>query len=168
MSRPARLLAVSSLMLLSACASPNAGSPAHEAAVADFPADADARAQLTRTLAEAREQGKLALVVFGADWCHDSLALANALEDPAIRPLIDTHYRVVFLDAGSPQTGQGRNMDLAAELGVTDITGTPTLIVIGRDGRIRNAGTARAWRNAASRKVGAIAAELAGYADEPR
>lgn len=171
------LALTSALAALAGCASVSGDAPAAAApspaarpapaattSTPAFAAQADARAQLEQVLAKAKAQNRLALIVWGADWCHDSIALARALDDPVVRPLVDAHYEVLFLDAGTPQSGQGRNLDLAAGLGVSDITGTPTAVVVGRDGRTLNADTARGWRNAASRSTAAIAAVLAGFA----
>ena len=54
-------------------------------------------------------------------------------------------------------------LDLAAELGVSDIIGTPTVLVLGRDGALLNGNTAKGWRNAASRSEDAVFAELESF-----
>lgn len=97
------------------------------------------------------------LAVFGANWCHDSRDLATMLERPRIAALIARQYQVVLIDAGMPQTGNGRNLDVAARHGVADITGTPTVLVLDADGQLLNSpDNARAWRNASSRSEGEV------------
>ncbi len=113
------------------------------------------------------EPGHLVLAVFGANWCHDSRALAGWLTSPAFDSLLDAHFEVVFIDVGRPQAGQGRNLDLAARFGVTGIEGTPNLLVIDSEGVLVNSSeSAQGWRNAASRSEEAVYAILESYAVE--
>ena len=78
------------------------------------------------------------MVVFGADWCHDSTGLAKVLTGPAFREEFGARFSVTFIDVGVPQVGKGRNLDLIARYGVKRMRGTPALFVIGPDGRPRN------------------------------
>ncbi len=97
------------------------------------------------------------LAVFGANWCHDSRDLAAMLDRPRIAALIARQYQVVLIDAGMPQTGNGRNLDVAARHGVPDITGTPTVLVLDTAGELLNSpDNARGWRNASSRSEGEV------------
>ncbi|NCP20251.1 MAG: thioredoxin family protein [Erythrobacter sp.] len=112
--------------------------------------------------------GQKVLAVFGANWCHDSRALAGWLTSPDFEPLLRDHFEVVFVDVGSPQTGAGRNLDLAARYGVSDIAGTPNLLVIDADGTLVNTPeSAKRWRNAASRSEESIYAFLESYTFDP-
>ncbi|WP_370177695.1 thioredoxin family protein [Alteriqipengyuania sp.] len=113
------------------------------------------------------EPGRRVLAVFGANWCHDSRALAGWLTSPGFEPLLDAHFEVVFIDVGEPQEGDGRNLDLAARFGVTGIEGTPNLLVIDSKGTLVNTPeSAKGWRNAASRSEEAVYAIIASYAGE--
>lgn len=126
-----------------------------------FDAGADAAEALTVALEAARirmSPGEnpawpmRVLAVFGANWCHDSRDLATMLDRPRISRLLDQHYLVVLIDAGMPQSGNGRNLDLAARYGVPDISGTPTVLVLDEQGRLLNTpDNARGWRNASTR-----------------
>ena len=123
--------------------------------------------ELDRTIAQLKP-GRRVLAVFGANWCHDSRALAGWLTSEDFEPLLNAHFEVVFIDVGSPQTGEGRNLDLAAHYGVSDIDGTPNLLVIDNNGALVNTPeSARGWRNAASRSEESIYAILQSYAGEP-
>ena len=53
----------------------------HDSSAAHYPQDADASAVIDAALAQARDEDKQALIVFGADWCHDSRGLAEMLDD---------------------------------------------------------------------------------------
>ena len=119
-----------------------------DASVALAAAITTARARLA---AEA-DRPQRVLAIFGANWCHDSRDLVAMLERPRIARLIARQFHVVLVDAGMPQNGNGRNLDLAARHGVPDITGTPTLLVLDADGELLNSpDNARGWRNASSR-----------------
>ncbi len=152
---------------LAACAA----GPALQAHTASHPQAAlfDPSANATEALAGARvestAQGTRVLVVFGANWCHDSLALAGWLQTPRLAALVSPSFEVVYIDAGVPQTGEGRNLDLAAQYGVSDITGTPTVLVLDTYGTLLNTPEdARSWRNAASRSEDEIHAFLSHWA----
>lgn len=149
-------------MALTACAT--TGHHATHPEATPYDASADAAAELAATLERADANDRLALIIFGANWCHDSRALAGLLDSARFQPLMATHYEILFIDVGTPQTGNGRNLDLAEGLGVTDIEGTPTVIVVGRSGATLNAETARSWRNVASRNPDAVYHELERFA----
>jgi thiol-disulfide isomerase/thioredoxin len=151
-------------LLLASCASvpQPAAAPHPEARL--YAAEADATADVDAALARAAASGKRVLLVLGANWCHDSRALAGWLETPRFAALTAAHYEVVFVDVGMPQTGEGRNLDIAARFGLQEVKNTPALLVLGADGTALNLETARDWRNAASRSEDAIFAELAALA----
>ncbi len=121
----------------------------------------------TRPSPRAAASGKRVLLVLGANWCHDSRALAGWLETPRFAGLVAERYELVFVDVGMPQTGEGRNLDIARRFGLADMKNTPALLVLTPDGRAVNLESARDWRNAASRSEDAIYAELAALAGEP-
>ncbi|WJY17479.1 thioredoxin family protein [Pseudoblastomonas flavescens] len=162
----ATLLLAIAAPLLSVCGPVNSASSAALAHPEATPFDPEANADrdVEDALLQARLNDRLTLAVFGANWCHDSRALAGWLASPRFQQLIEDHYEVVYVDVGVPQDGEGRNLDLAAMAGVTDIEGTPTVIVYASDGKVLNADTAKGWRNAASRSGDEIYAELADYA----
>lgn len=154
------------LALILALAVPLASGPAlaQDAQVQSGPFDpaADAAMALNDAFAtlavdwaasgQAQDPGRRVLAIFGANWCHDSRDLVAMLAHPRIARLIAQSYQVVLIDAGTPQTGNGHNLDLAAQYGVRDITGTPTVLVLGVDGELLNTpDNARSWRNASTR-----------------
>ena len=104
-------------------------------------------------LVEARRSGKIATIVFGADWCHDSRSLAEFLNSETFRSEFGSRYSVTFIDVGVPQKGMGQNMDLVARFGLGDLKSTPAMVVIGPDGkRLNSRKDAIGWRNADSRE----------------
>ena len=102
------------------------------------------------------------MIVMGANWCHDSRAFAGWTETPRFQQLIADHYKLVFVNIGMPQTGDGHNLDIAERFGI-EVEGTPTVIVLSPLGEVVNADTATTWRNAASRSEDDIYNELLGF-----
>ena len=152
-------------LALAACATTGDAAAAHPEARA-YSATADATADVDAALARAAASGKRVLLVLGANWCHDSRALAGWLETPRFAALTAQAYDVVFVDVGTPQTGEGRNLDIARRFGLADMPGTPALLALTPEGRTVNLDTAASWRNAASRSEDAIFAELVALAGE--
>jgi thiol-disulfide isomerase/thioredoxin len=158
----ARLLSAAALALASA-GSAVGQQPDHPPVAAApvqtnfFPADADGAAVLDAALVHGRDSGKISLIVFGADWCHDSRALARALESAAFKAEFADRFSIALIDVGRPQTGNGRNLDLVARLGVKNLKSTPALFAISPKGkRINSKKDAIGWRNADSRGEAAI------------
>lgn len=156
-----RPLAAALLVLLSAAAEPVEG-PKVEAAAARqktnfYPAEVNGPALLDAALADAAAGGKLAVIVFGADWCHDSQALAWVLTSDTFNSRFGARFAVTFIDVGVPQKSQGRNLDLVRGFGVKSMKGTPAMFVISPQGkRINSKKDAVSWRNAHSRGEAAI------------
>ena len=127
----------------------------------------DAEADVEAALARASESGKRVLLVMGANWCHDSRALAGWLGTPRFAGLIEREYELVFVNVGTPQSeGDGHNLDVARRFGVDELPGTPNVLVLTAEGALLNADTATTWRDSASRGEEAIYDELAMLADK--
>ena len=121
---------------------------------------ADAEVDINHTLVAAKEEGKLGLLVFGTNACHDSRGLAAHFEKPRFQTLLRSHYKMTYVDVG----WKNRNIDLARKFGVDDIVGTPTVFVTNSDGEVLNLDTAPTWRNAASREEDDIFDYFRGFA----
>lgn len=126
----------------------------------------DAMADVDAALARATENEKRVLLVMGANWCHDSRALAGWLESERIGALVEDRYELVFVNIGMPQQGDGHNLHIAQRFGLQDLPGTPNLLVLTADGELVNADTATTWRNAASRSEAEIHDELATLSEK--
>ncbi len=110
-------------------------------------ASADVDGALTR----AATSGKRVIIVMGANWCHDSIGLAGWFETPRFKEMLNAKYEVVYVDVGVPQTGHGRNLDIAKRFKAKKIKGTPTVLILSPQGELLNKKDAGSWRNAASR-----------------
>ena len=126
----------------------------------------DAMADVDAALASAAENDKRVLLVMGANWCHDSRALAGWLGTERFASLIDARYELVFINIGMPQSGDGHNIGIAQRFGLEELPGTPNLLVLTSEGTLVNAETATTWRNAASRQEDEIYDELVMLADK--
>ena len=121
---------------------------------------ADARTDVEAAIARANVSGKMALIVMGANWCHDSRGLAAQFEKSKFQTLIKDHYELVYVDVGQ----KDRNIDIAQDFGVESIVGTPTVFVVSGQGEVLNLDTAPSWRNAASRSESEIYTYFRGFA----
>ena len=126
-----------------------------------YPENADASAVIDAALAQARDEDKQALIIFGADWCHDSVGLAETLEDnDQLSALIDAHYVLARVDVGQ----RHRNQDQLQRFGLDASYGTPTLVIAEGEGQAVNGLTAHDWRTAHDAATSDIAAYLSRYA----
>ncbi|KLE31214.1 protein-disulfide isomerase [Aurantiacibacter gangjinensis] len=159
-------------LVLSACAhSGDAGlasadnhHPAYPEATS-YDVSSDAMAEVDAALARSAANDTRVLLVMGANWCHDSRALAGWLGTPRFDAMIAENYELVFVNIGMPQTGDGHNLEIARRFGLDDLPGSPNVLVLTPAGELVNADTATTWRNAASRSDDAIFEELQSLAD---
>jgi thioredoxin-related protein len=121
----------------------------HEARLYD--AARDAQADVDAAFKRALTTGKRVILVMGANWCHDSKALAGWFETPRFKAMLAPAYELVYIDVGTPQKREGRNLEIARRFGIKKIKGTPTVLILSAEGTLLNAADAPGWRNAASR-----------------
>jgi thiol-disulfide isomerase/thioredoxin len=112
-----------------------------------FDSKANAKADVDAALARAKTAGRLTIIVMGANWCHDSRALAGWFATPRFAEMLTPSYELVYVDVGY----RDRNLEIARRFGIKSIKGTPTVMIIGGDGRLLNKKDSPTWRNAASR-----------------
>ena len=128
----------------------SAAEPAHPEATL-YDAARDARADVAAALDRAKAANKRVILVMGANWCHDSKALAGWFETPRFKAMLAPLYEIVYIDVGKPQRREGRNIEIARGYGIRKIKGTPTVLILSPDGELLNKKDAPTWRNAASR-----------------
>jgi Thioredoxin-like len=128
-----------------------------------YDAARDAPADVSAALARAKASSKRTILVMGANWCHDSRALAGWFESTRFKAMLTPLYEIVYVDVGKPQSNKGRNLEIARGFGVKKIKGTPTVLVLSPDGILLNKKDAPTWRNAASRSENAIFAYFAEF-----
>ena len=98
-------------------------------------------------LARARANGHRVLLVFGANWCHDSRALAGWFATPRFAAMLSPRYEIVWIDVGQ----KDRNLDLARRFGLDGIKGTPTVLMLDSAGKPLNLADAPRWHDASTR-----------------
>jgi hypothetical protein len=90
-----------------------------------LPSD-DAAGDVASTIARAEASGKLALVIMGGNWCHDSRALASRLFEEPLNTLIEEKFETVFVDVGFLDKGKA----LINSLGPPVYYATPTVLIV--------------------------------------
>ena len=107
----------------------------------------DAMQDVKGAIEKAAANDSLALVVLGANWCHDSRALAARMQLPPLAPIISEHYEPVFVDVG--YLDQAR--DIGPALGTPIYYATPTVLIVDPDtGQLVNDGDRHQWGEADS------------------
>jgi protein disulfide-isomerase len=105
------------------------------ARAADRPAPynekADAKQDLRQVLATATNTP--IIVVFGANWCPDCLALDHAMTQGASATLLKHDFRIVKVDVGQ----KDKNLDLAASYGISLTNGIPAVVILSPKGDVR-------------------------------
>ncbi len=107
---------------------------------------------LNDALARAKVNGHRVLLVFGANWCHDSRALAGWFATPRFAAMLAPRYEIVWIDVGQ----KDRNLDLARRFGLDGIKGTPTVLMLDAAGRPLNLKDAPRWHDASTRRENKI------------
>lgn len=126
-------------------ATPDPVIPATQSGELYLPSE-DSMADLAAALEGARESKRLLLVVLGANWCHDSRALASRLYTEPLVTTINERYEILFVDVGYLEKGR----DVISSLGIPVYYATPTVLIIDPvSGRVLNAQNRHQWANAA-------------------
>jgi hypothetical protein len=107
--------------------------------------------QIDASLAQARKSAmdshRLLMIVMGADWCHDSRAFIDYLDDPAFAELIAERYVVERVNIGFYDHVRG----VVDHWDLPIIYGTPTVLVIEPGSNtVLNRDSLSYWRNADS------------------
>lgn len=82
--------------------------------------------EIDKTLSKAKANNKLALIVMGANWCHDSRSLANKLYLPEVKETIDSNYELIFVDVGYLT----KVKNVITRFGMPVIYATPTVLIV--------------------------------------
>jgi len=111
-----------------------AGLLATAAWAAPLPYDeaADAKADVKRTLGEAKKSNLPVLVIFGANWCEDCRALDKALKTGKNAELVNREFKVVKVDVGRFD----KNLDVAEAYGNPIKKGIPGAAILSPDGKV--------------------------------
>lgn len=108
----------------------------------------EAMADVEAALVQAQNRGTRVLVVMGANWCHDSRALATRLATQEFKTLISENFELVYVSVGSKPGQKDQNRDVSQRFGIEKIEGTPTVFIASPDGSVLNTDSAGYWRHA--------------------
>jgi thioredoxin 1 len=92
---------------------------------------ADASRDLDAAIAQAKEQGKVVVAVFGANWCPDCRKLDAEMNAPDLGSLLAEKAVIVKVDVARFK----KNLDVAAKYGVVVRRGIPALGFVSGEGR---------------------------------
>jgi thiol-disulfide isomerase/thioredoxin len=101
-------------------------------AAGPYDSTANARQSIEDALRESREDGKLVLLDFGANWCLDCLVLDRLFQDSTVAEYLRANFRVVRVAVGRFD----RNLDIAAAYGDPIANGVPAAVVLSPSGEI--------------------------------
>jgi len=101
---------------------------------------------INKTLSNAVKNNQYAIIIFGANWCHDSRGLAKTLQSPQIKALIAQHYQLLYVDVGFLD----KIKPAITHLSVPVIYATPTVLIVEPSSlTIVNRDNMNLWRDAA-------------------
>ena len=81
----------------------------------------------------------------GANWCHDSRALASRLQKEPLMSLVDESYETIFVDVGYLDKGK----DVITSLGEPVYYATPTVLIVDPvSGQLLNVQNRHQWADA--------------------
>ncbi len=89
------------------------------------PSDNDLQ-RVQDALERASQNDKLALVVLGANWCHDSTGFLSKSYSPEVKPILDQNFETVLIDLGNYDDKTA----ITAMFDYPIYFGTPTVMVV--------------------------------------
>jgi hypothetical protein len=92
----------------------------------------DAHAEIKEALAQAAQQHKRLIVVFGANWCYDCHVLDLAFHRTDVAGVLQHYYVVVHIDVGEGD----KNQDIMQQYQVPMKRGIPALAVLDSNGKL--------------------------------
>jgi len=111
-----------------------------------LPSDAP-MVDLATAMDSARDSDRLLLLVMGANWCHDSRALASRLFQEPLSTVVDENFEILFVDVGYLEKGK----EVITSLGIPIYYATPTVLIIDPvSGSVINNQNRHQWAEAAS------------------
>ena len=88
--------------------------------------DITAQKQAAEALAKAKAENKLAMIVLGAQWCHDSVGLSTKFSTQSMQRILRDKYVTAFMDIGYLEDRRfiTQRFDYPA------VFGTPTVLIV--------------------------------------
>ncbi len=103
--------------------------------------------QAKDTLQKAKTNNKLALIVLGAEWCHDSVGLASTFSMPEMQAILSAQFETQFIDVGYLEDRR----EVTNLVGYPNYFATPTVLIVNPDtNQVMNVQSLRTWQSAYS------------------
>lgn len=129
-----------------------------------FHPDDSAIQTVEAAILRAREKDRLALVILGANWCHDSRALGARLDRSPLKEVLESSYEIALVDVGYYEHGR----DVMRHLGEAIYYATPTVLIVDpATRRVINNHNRRQWGAAADVSMADTAAYFETMARTP-
>ena len=104
-------------------------------------------ADIKQAQQEAAAEDKLLMLVLGADWCHDSVALMERFNEPSLQAELQQKFMMRAVDVGYLTYG----FEITEAYGQPTYYGTPTVMIIDPESeQVLNKADWQYWTNAAS------------------
>jgi hypothetical protein len=112
-----------------------------------FTATDNPMVQAQTTLKKASTENKYALIVLGAQWCHDSVGLAERFSTDKMQTVLSERYVTQFIDVGYLQDRR----DITSLVGYPNYFATPTVLIVDPiSNTIMNMDSLKKWQSADS------------------
>lgn len=112
-----------------------------------FAPNNDVYQQLNEKRNAAISNNKRLMVVFGAEWCHDSRGLSQRFSTPEINTILQQQYEVLLVDVGYLSTG----FEIIQQLQQPIYYGTPAVLILDpKTNTLLNQPSIMHWTNADS------------------
>ena len=110
-----------------------------------YPAPSQAKADIAAAIKAAPQAHKRVLIIFGANWCPNCVALDKTVHEEAYRTLLDANYLVVHANIGEMK-GTGPKSELAEHYKLDLSKGIPAAVVLNEKGDLLYSGALAAPR----------------------
>lgn len=94
--------------------------------------EAGPAATYRQALAQAEQQGKLILLVFGSEWCPDCRSLNEKMGQSPLNETVQQNFIVAHVDIGN----WDKNMAFTEQFGEPVANGIPSIAIVASDGTL--------------------------------
>jgi hypothetical protein len=103
--------------------------------------------QAKTALSKAKAENKYALIVLGAQWCHDSVTLAERFSSEQMQSILSDGFVTQFIDVGYLEDRR----DVTTLVGYPNYFATPTVLIINpTSNELMNIDSLKVWQSADS------------------
>ncbi|WP_412971232.1 thioredoxin family protein [Glaciecola sp. MF2-115] len=116
--------------------------------------------QVEAALERAKAEDKYALIVLGAQWCHDSVGLSERFSTDEMQSILEERYVTQFIDVGYLEDRR----EITNLVGYPTYFATPTVMIVDpTTNTLVNIGTMTIWQSADSVEMDTYIAEFSKW-----